>query len=419
MNGMNRLISIIALLFVLFGQCYAQWQKINFPSTVKVNTLAINDSSIYAGTDGDGIFVSTDNGENWVSINVGLQSKIIYTILINGKTIFAGTETGAYISTNNGLNWNAINSGLSAIPVRSLAKSNLTQDNTTIYAGTWNGVFNTTNNGTNWHSTGLSNISMPVHSVVVFDNYIFAATFAGGIFCSQDNGKSWSDISILYSNGEPEDGGIEAVYSLSSIGPNVIMSAGIDGTLYHLPYNNPTKFAVCNIPIEGQPILSFAARNTNLFAGSSVGNIFMSINYGIIWKLLSYTLTDHSAYSLALNNSYIFAGTENGVWRLWYPGATTNVDKSNKTPTGFSLEQNYPNPFNPTTAISYQLPAYSHVSLEVYDLLGRKLATLIDENKAPGSYKIEYNACKLTSGIYFYQMKAGSFVDTKKFILLK
>ena len=76
-NCMNRLIIIIPLLFLLYGQSYAQWQKTNLPSSSKVNTLAISDSSIYAGTEGDGIFVSKDNGETWNSKGFKIKSSIL------------------------------------------------------------------------------------------------------------------------------------------------------------------------------------------------------------------------------------------------------------------------------------------------------------------------------------------------------
>ena len=79
-NGTNNLIPIILLLIILWGQSYAQWERTNLPVSVKVNTIVIRDSSIFAGTNGKGIFVSTDNGENWKSINEGLQSKIVHTI---------------------------------------------------------------------------------------------------------------------------------------------------------------------------------------------------------------------------------------------------------------------------------------------------------------------------------------------------
>ena len=85
----------------------------------------------------------------------------------------------------------------------------------------------------------------------------------------------------------------------------------------------------------------------------------------------------------------------------------------------FKLYQNYPNPFNPNTVISYQLPVISHVKLGIYDILGRKIVTLVNEEKQPGNYEVEFNASKLASGIYFYKITAGNFSETKKLVLLK
>lgn len=94
-------------------------------------------------------------------------------------------------------------------------------------------------------------------------------------------------------------------------------------------------------------------------------------------------------------------------------------------PTTFALNQNYPNPFNPTTVISYQLPANSYVTLKVYNAIGTEVTTLVNEYKEAGSYNYEFGSAKggrnyeLTSGIYFYTLRAGDFVQTKKMILLK
>lgn len=85
----------------------------------------------------------------------------------------------------------------------------------------------------------------------------------------------------------------------------------------------------------------------------------------------------------------------------------------------FILHQNYPNPFNPLTTIRYSVPKLSHVSIKVYDVLGRKVATLVNEEKPIGNYEIQFNAKNIASGVYFYRMQAGSFVETKKIILLK
>jgi hypothetical protein len=92
---------------------------------------------------------------------------------------------------------------------------------------------------------------------------------------------------------------------------------------------------------------------------------------------------------------------------------------SNQIPEGFALEQNYPNPFNPTTNIEYTVPKTQHVSLTVYNELGQKVATIYDGMQKPGKYLATFNASELASGIYFYKLKSGSTVITKKLVLLK
>ncbi len=88
-------------------------------------------------------------------------------------------------------------------------------------------------------------------------------------------------------------------------------------------------------------------------------------------------------------------------------------------PASFSLSQNFPNPFNPTTNIEYQFPNREFVSLKVYDVLGNEVATLVNEEKTAGSYSVNFDASKLSSGIYFYKLSAGNFIQTRKMIFLK
>jgi hypothetical protein len=93
-------------------------------------------------------------------------------------------------------------------------------------------------------------------------------------------------------------------------------------------------------------------------------------------------------------------------------------------PARFSLKQNYPNPFNPTTTIQFTIPprtsrSIENVSLKVFDILGREVATLLNEPLAAGSYQVTFDGSKLSSGIYIYQMTAGGFVNTKRMILVK
>jgi hypothetical protein len=97
----------------------------------------------------------------------------------------------------------------------------------------------------------------------------------------------------------------------------------------------------------------------------------------------------------------------------------TGVQGTVAIPKDFELFQNYPNPFNPTTVINYQLPVASHVVIRVYDILGREVTTLVNEQKPAGSYQVDFDAHLLSSGVYFYRLQAGSFTETKKFVLVK
>ena len=94
-------------------------------------------------------------------------------------------------------------------------------------------------------------------------------------------------------------------------------------------------------------------------------------------------------------------------------------DESLLIPSEFNLSQNYPNPFNPSTIIAYSIPQRSNVSLKIYDVLGKEIATLIDEQKEAGLYEIKFDASKLSSGVYIYSIQAGDFLESRKMILIK
>jgi hypothetical protein len=83
------------------------------------------------------------------------------------------------------------------------------------------------------------------------------------------------------------------------------------------------------------------------------------------------------------------------------------------------LSQNYPNPFNPNTTIKFELPTSSHVSLTVYDILGREASVLVNEKREAGAYEVKFDGSNLASGVYFYRIQAGSFVQTKRLLLLR
>jgi len=105
---------------------------------------------------------------------------------------------------------------------------------------------------------------------------------------------------------------------------------------------------------------------------------------------------------------------------LAFQGISTEVNETaDLNPTNFTLEQNYPNPFNPSTTIQFSIPEQSFVNLEIFNSLGEGVTTLVSEEKSAGNYRYEWNATNLPSGIYYYTLRSGDFVQTNKLVLLK
>jgi len=98
---------------------------------------------------------------------------------------------------------------------------------------------------------------------------------------------------------------------------------------------------------------------------------------------------------------------------------TSSENNLFKIPEEFALLQNYPNPFNSITTINYSVPTEIFVTIKIYDVLGKEVTAIVEENKQAGNYKVQFNASKLVSGIYYYRMQADNYITTKKFILLK
>ncbi|MEO8233457.1 MAG: SBBP repeat-containing protein, partial [Ignavibacteriota bacterium] len=174
----------------------------------------------------------------------------------------------------------------------------------------------------------------------------------------------------------------------------------------------------------------------NLFVAGYSSNVMTAFDYTTIkytpdgtedWTI-KYTNSDFAGSSEeptgmfvdTLSNIYITGMSALDYATVKYIQTPTSVGSTlSQIPTVFSLEQNYPNPFNPNTTISYQLPISGQVTLKVYDVLGDEVATLVNEENPAGFYKVEFDASKLSSGIYFYKIQFEKFVETKKMILLK
>ena len=188
---------------------------------------------------------------------------------------------------------------------------------------------------------------------------------------------------------------------------------------------------------QGFSISLSADGNTALIGGIDdngfAGATWVFTRSGEVWSQLGNKLigsdavgnaNQGGAVAIALDGNTIIVGgiadnTNKGAAWVFVPGTTSIEQTSNETPSRFLLEQNYPNPFNPSTKISFKIVETGFTSLKVYDVLGNEVTTLVHQELQSGSYQFDFNAKELTSGIYFYKLQTGSFVETRKMILLK
>ena len=150
----------------------------------------------------------------------------------------------------------------------------------------------------------------------------------------------------------------------------------------------------------------------------NVATIFNSDNGGVDWN--ECFISERGAINCVsfCNPNLAIAVGDSGLVAMYESPTSFGVNNDNAV-TNFILEQNYPNPFNPSTTISWQSPVGSKQTLKIYDVLGKEVAALVNDFKPAGKYETEFNAANLPSGIYFYQLKTGDFVETKKMILLR
>jgi PKD repeat protein len=196
--------------------------------------------------------------------------------------------------------------------------------------------------------------------------------------------------------------GDSQIDTLRALDPNLV-NVGATGT------NNLVHFATLDAASEAVPIFDDNA-TTPYIAGFRLNKDSSGVFIYIAGR--PYRFNNAASYA---NYNYII---DNWMISTFITG-TKQEDKSKDQPESFSLRQNYPNPFNPSTKISYSVQKAGFVSLKVYDILGREVATLVNSYQQPNNYTISFNAHNLASGIYLYKFKSGDFVQTKKMLLLK
>ena len=196
---------------------------------------------------------------------------------------------------------------------------------------------------------------------------------------------------------------------------------------YPVPWNNWVKVDLTSYNIDATTgFVVSIGMNGNYNANDPLGNRIMITEKPGTSAFHSYEKLQNARNGLASNQWHDATDIANDVVLVYlirayvsFPGTTGVKQVVELTPATYKLEQNYPNPFNPTTMINYSVAKAGFVKIKVYDVLGREVATLVNENKPVGNYSIQFNASKLVSGIYFYRIDTDNFVQTKKMILMK
>ncbi|MDR3611329.1 MAG: hypothetical protein P4L27_12255 [Ignavibacteriaceae bacterium] len=332
---MKYLVVFLLLQFLIINNYCLQAQWVQTNSGV-IYCLALSGNNIFAGSS-RGVFLSTDNGENWKQVN---NNNNVQAFAVSGINIFAGTGSGVLLSTNNGEYWMQVNNGLTNTTITSFAVSG-----TNILAGTANGVFLSENNGKNWTKIGIQikhNDNSLTPKVVFFSkkngegqptknrliqhnddvlsiqakgNDIFACIKWTGTYFSNNNGTSWEKIGgwKKISDGLPIDSFVECFH----LGGNNIL-AGTGSSNNFLSTNNGTSWTEVKIGLNNISLKCLTVSGNNVFVGADpfwdgIGGIYLSINNGISWSQVG--LTYNNVNAISVSESYVFAAGADGFWR--------------------------------------------------------------------------------------------------------
>ena len=405
----NKLLIATAYLFIAITSIYSQqgWQNLN---------TSFGGGEIYFKNINTGIisgYKTTNAGNNWFSINFGG-----YMSFPDQNTGYSTSGAQIYKTTNFGDNY------VMQINPSSLTLNDISFVNVSIgYAcGETSKIVKTINGGDNWFIViNPLSIEYNLYNIQFVDSetgYVSGVTYSRdtSVFMKTTNGgNNWSVQYYLPSNW----GWFTAMFFVNAntgyIGAasNNYMLKTTNGGVNWLQYSIPTANGIYSI--------HFPSANTG-YASCYSGQIIKTTNAGVNWFLQTtgtgsslrsiFFINDLTGYCSGDNNT-VLKTTDGG-------GAPIGITPiSTEVPKDFLLEQNYPNPFNPVTNINFSIPKAGFTSIRIYDITGRLVQTLFETQLAAGSYKADWNASQMPSGIYIYRIESGSFTQSRKMILVK
>ena len=410
--------------FLLLTQIYfAQWYPQNSGTTQHLNKVQFVDANTGWAVGDSGTILHTNNaGAAWIPQASGTNLNLVDISFVNANTGWVlasewdpNVESILLKTTNGGIDWiQQIQDSLEFSAIFFI------DENIGWLVG--GGVLKTTDGGNIWIPKTMQGWCFDVQFLDPFTGFVAA----GSILKSTDGGDNWIEQLSGFATGS-----IRGI-SFSDSENGFAVRATHQGF--------PFPYLVYRTTNGGTDWLEITTPDTSSY---SYNNVY-SINSDIVYVVGIRSITD-TLKALILRSSdagttwdkqlFEINGSLNGVhfvnenigWVVGDSGTilhTTNggvtfIDNEPTQPTDFLLSQNYPNPFNPGTTISWQSPVGSQQTLKVFDVLGNEVVTLVDEYKPAGRYEVEFNSEKLSSGVYFYQLRAGEFKSVKKMLLIK
>lgn len=385
---------------------------------------------LFAASYGFGVLYSQDGGQCWIRVNNGLTNPWTFALeRTDSGALFAGAWAdglgGVWRSVDNATNWDYIGLGREQILALAIHPTN---DNILLAGGQSSGtdrpgaVWLTTDGGENWELFVLA--PSPVWALAIdptTPTTIYGGTLGSGAYRSTDGGRRWARL---------PDVGDGNVYEMK-VGPvgtsyvgTLFAATGQGVFTYDVGSNTWERFGN---GLADQEIRSLAfAPNDVVYAGTLDRGAFIlnpgaNKAGGLANDWVAYGLEGTPVTALATNpiNGSVLLGTEESGLFLGESESSGVAVEENELPVAFSLDQNYPNPFNPTTTIAFSLANSADAHLAVYDVLGRRVATLLDGPVAAGRHRITFNAQRLASGTYFYRLSTPTRTLVKMMTLVK
>ena len=416
---MKTLSSLLLALVILFSnQSFGQWQHVLSTDQLNIHAFAISGSNLFAGGDSCGVFISSDDGVTWRTVNNGLLDTSVYALTASHDTIYAGTPHGVFRSTNNGASWNLASSGL---PMVGFYLPNVIIANgQRLYTATQQaGVYFSTNAGATWKSLNYGLTYPNISALILVNTDLFAGTTGGGLFKLSLNDTTWTAANNGLTNNWIQQLLPMGSYMLAGTGDSAIFISSDNGS----SWDQSNKGIA---PARYRYVSSLASHDSTIFAIVE-GVLYFSKDSGANWHNSFPTLPSEGNHLMISDSSVFTTIYGNGIWKCPLKQVTTSVSNSthNPSPLKYALSQNYPNPFNPSTTISFDIGSASFVNLEIYDLLGRRVESLVNMELPAGSYTKVWNANQFAGGIYFCKLTVygaagyGIYNEIRKLVLLK